>query len=390
MLWTILRKEIQENLVSFRYLLVVAVTLLLAALSFLIMRQDYLSRQERYSQLLPTVDLTTIVMLPPAPLSVLAKGMDESICQQHVVSDRWGVFDTGESGRSFNSLFKLFDTPDLLYITKIILSLCAMFISFRLVSEEKEARTLALTLSHSLGRYQLLLGKWLSGLAGLVLPFLFAVLLSALLLHLSSGVRLGVQDWLGLGLFCLSSVLYLSFFFSLGLLVSCLNVRSSSALAVSLFLWVLLAFALPSLAGAGAGTISDLPSAQSRYVQGRLATRKQDYKQMQVTEFNERAKNYPERDKLIEDYRVRLNRQLELGRALSRLSPAAVYTFLATDFAGTGMYERLRLKQSLLNQVGLISESDQSKTGQSVSYSRSTQREVLNSTGLLNLLVLLL
>ncbi len=387
MLVTIISKEIRENLVSFRYILVTAVTLLLAALSVLVMFRDYQGRLERYEDLKPTLN-STALLLPPAPLSILVKGMDESICQQYSVSGT--NVGAGGSEKAYNAIFRLFDTPDLLYITKIILSLCAMIISFRLVSEEKEARTLALTLSHSLGRPYLLLGKWLSGLAGLVVPFVLAVLGIAILLDLSPQVHLGYQDWLGLALFCLSSILYLTFFFSLGLLVSCLNVRSSSALAVSLFLWVLLVFVLPSLGGVSAAALSDLPSAESFSARNDLALLKRWAQQFQVDEGRGEIKDFTERDKVVADYRVRLDRQIELTRVITRVSPAAVYAFLATDFTGTGIYERLRLKKSLLNYQNLLKDNGPAGAGQAITYSRSTTGEVLSSTGLLNFLILLL
>ncbi len=54
--------------------------------------------------------------------------------------------------QSVNDLFKLFTVPDLLYIIKVILSLCAMLFAFDMVSGEKEAGTLRQSLSGSLGR----------------------------------------------------------------------------------------------------------------------------------------------------------------------------------------------------------------------------------------------
>jgi ABC-type transport system involved in multi-copper enzyme maturation permease subunit len=102
--------------------------------------------------------------------------------------------------QSVNDLFQLFAVPDLLHIIKVILSLCAMLFAFDMVSGEKEAGTLRQSLSGSMGRPILILGKWIGGFASFILPLFLAVLLGTIFVTLQPTVAMNSQDWARFGL----------------------------------------------------------------------------------------------------------------------------------------------------------------------------------------------
>ena len=268
MIGTIIKKELQEHFQSFRFVVITAVSLLLVITSILVMYRNHQSRMEKYAELLPSMRQNQ-TMLNPASMSILIKGMDEALCQQVTIDESF-VSASG-SEQALNLLFKLFTTPDLFYVIKVILSLCAMLFAFNLVSGEKEARTLALAASNSVSRSKLVIGKWISGLVCLILPLVIAVLVTAIIFNVSPDIQMAAQDWLKLAGVVGSSILYLAFFFTLGLLVSCLNTRSSSALVVSLFLWVLLVFVVPALGGLAASRLADTKSGQTFYIRRHMA-----------------------------------------------------------------------------------------------------------------------
>ena len=211
------------------------------------MYRDYCLAMENYDILQQeTKDEGPIVVIRPTPLSIFTKGLEENLCRSHERGSGGQISVSGKQ-QSLNNLFKLFTTPDLLYIIKVILSLCAMLFAFDMVSGEKETGTLRQSLSNSLKKPILIFGKWLGGFISFILPFFMAILLGAILLSLSPIVDMSAKNFVNLGLFLLSSVIYLTVFFSLGLLISCLTHQSSSSLVISLFIWTILVFIIPNL-----------------------------------------------------------------------------------------------------------------------------------------------
>jgi hypothetical protein len=119
-----------------------------------------------------------VQVVPPTPLGIFAKGLDENLCRSWELQ-RVGIEISYERQKSLNHLFKLFTVPDLLYIVKVILSLCAMLFAFDIVCGEKETGTLRQSLSNTVKRPILIFGKWAGGFISFILPFFMAVLSGA-------------------------------------------------------------------------------------------------------------------------------------------------------------------------------------------------------------------
>ena len=201
-----------------------------------------------------------------------------------------------------------------------------------------------------------------------------------------------------LGIFLFSSVIYLAIFFSLGLLISSLTSRAASSLVISLFAWAMLVFVIPNLGNILARQFVKIPSVQQ------LEVRRQQVWIKAVFEAINKGKSWDEaqaaisseNDKLINDYRSRFNQLVALSQNITRFSPAAAFTYLATDIAGTGIFEEWRLRQAVLEYKNQIwdkpTDSDGNIMGEfpAFSYQRSSINQVLNFSGLTNLLVLIL
>jgi len=294
-----------------------------------------------------------------------------------------------------NNLFKLFTAPDLLYIIKVILSLCAMLFAFDMVSGEKEIGTLRQSLSNSLQRPILIIGKWIGGFTSVILPFFMAVLLGTIFVTLSPMVDMNLDNLLKLGLFLLSSVIYLSVFFSLGLLISCLTHQSSSSLVISLFVWTILVFLIPNLGNILARQLVEIPTVQQLELKrlqimiiGHMeAHSTEDHREQRES----RAHTKSEQDQLTEDYRNRFSSLVKVSQNITRISPAAAFTFLATDITGTGMSEERKLKRAVLEYLDIIEDWDDEKGDRpAFSYKRSSVKEILGQGGLSNCLILIL
>ncbi len=388
MLKSIIRKEILNNLFSYKFSIIIILSTILILVSIFVMYRDYCLALENYGILQPKSN-EAIAIVPPTPLSIFAKGLDKNLCRSYEIGFA-GQIKVGSKQESVNNLFRLFTTPDLLYIVKVILALCAMLFAFDMVSGEKEVGTLRQSLSNSVKRPILMVGKWIGGFISFVVPFFIAVLLSTILVTMSPLVQMDGENWAKLGMFLFSSVLYLAVFFSLGLLISCLTHQSSSSLVISLFLWAMLVFFIPNLGNIMARQLVEIPTVQQ------LEVKRSQIWIKEVFERINRGKNVrevvgsinSENDKLIADYRNRFDRLVSVSQNITRFSPAAAFTCLATDLMGTGISEERRLKTAVLQYKNLVWNLEGDLPA--FAFHRSSIKEVLGFGGLANLMILIL
>ncbi len=398
MLKSIIRKEILLNLLSYKFSIIVILSTILILVCIFVMYRDYCLAIENYEILRPKSN-EAIAIIPPTPLSIFAKGLDENLCRSYERGFGGGV-DVSSNRQSVNNLFKLFTTPDLLYVVKIILALCAILFAFDVVSGEKEVGTLCQSLSCSLKRPVLIIGKWVGGFISFILPFFIAVLLGTIFVTLSPMVDMNAQNCAKLGLFLLSSVIYLAVFFSLGLLISCLTHRSSTSLVISLFVWAMLVFLIPNLGNILARQLVQIPTVQQLELEREhIQIRRELEVNRPQTTWDEKMKAHKrfnsENKMLSEDYRNRFNRLVKVSQNITRFSPAAAFTFLATDITGTGMLEERKLKRAVLEYVDIIVDWEVDRHGEkgnrpAFSYRRSSVKEILGRDGLGNCLILIL
>jgi len=407
MVWTITKKEILENLLSFKFAIITIFSIVLILTSIFIMYRDYQLRLENYEILQPESN-QPIAIIPPAPMSIFVKGLDESMGRSYEIRFG-GRVRVGSKQQRVNNLFRLFTAPDLLYVVKVIMALCAILFAFNIISGEKEAGTLRLTLSNNVGRPIIVIGKWIGGFTSLIIPFIIVVLLGVILITLSPQVQMNDENWVKLGMFFLSSLLYLAVFFSLGLFISCITHRPASSLVISLFMWALIVFVIPNLGNILARQFVTIPSVQQLEVKREHIWIKEVFDlehnikpsdrtiSKQREALNKVLSNInSENDKLIADYRTRFDRLVTLSKNISRFSPSAAFTYLATDITGTGILEEYKLKQAVLRYKDLVYDKPTDSGGNllgdfpAFSFQRSSVKEVLNAEGFINLTILIM
>jgi ABC-type transport system involved in multi-copper enzyme maturation permease subunit len=392
MLKSIIRKEILLNLLSYKFSIITILSTILILVSIFIMYRDYCLALDNY-EILQQEPKDDFAVIQPTPLSIFSKGLDENLCRLYK-SGFAGQVGVSSKQQSVNNLFELFTTPDLLYVVKIILSLCAMLFAFDMVCGEKEAGTLRQSLSNNLKRPILVVGKWIGGFTSFILPFFIAVLLGTIFLILSPMVDMNTYNLLKLGMFILSSVVYLAIFFSLGLLISCLTHRTSTSLVLSLFVWVILVFLVPNLGNIMARQLVQIPTVQQLELKrtqswaiNRFEKKRTD--RSEHAEMDRRLRE--ENDQWAEDYRNRFSRLVKVSQNITRISPAAAFTFLATDITGTGMLEEQKLKKAVVEYMDIVNHWDKSKGDRpSFIYQRSSIIEALGPGSLSNGLILIL
>lgn len=358
---TIVEKEILENLYSFRFYLIIILLTALMIGSLIVMYRDYNVRLALYET--QRASLTpNIATLPPSQLSILVKGLDDTLSATYDVSMVNGGIQRNSTQQKTNTLFSIISTPDLLYIIRIILSLAALLITFDAICGEKEKGTLRLILSNQIDRNRMLVGKWIGSFISLAVPFLLISLIMIVIFMALPRVSFSRQElWRITGDIGLS-LLYVSIFISLGLWISATVHNSSASMAASLLIWTFLVFLIPQLSPVIAEQFVHVPPAESvdeqialeRIHNIHLAT--QDVSRLSADQDKERTQVYIKREgnsantifRIEEEYLARLNRLVNLTKNIARLSPAACLSFAVSDVSGTGLSELERARTNLL------------------------------------------
>ena len=363
MFFLVVRKEIVHNIYSFRFVATYALLCGLVLLAMFLMSSDYRSRQQVYTsetarerarvdQLKsiqdPSVQFEELSQThfagirPPQALSILARGLDDDL-PTRISARNW--LNSGSEQLLHNLLFQIFQTPDFVYVINIVTSLLALLFVFDSICGEKEAGTLKLLLSNSVPRDIVLAGKWIGGYLSVVGPFSVAVLGGLVYIHLTGALELGGDSLGRFGLIYLVSLMYISVCFTLGLLISTLTHRASTALLVCLLVWIGWILVVPTLAPLGARLTVPVPSRQVIVMESRAIEREAE---LLVTSYLKRVGDESRKERkarrdaeraqqsLEEFYQKKVKAQVLRTQNLARLSPSSSFVFAATRLAGTG------------------------------------------------------
>ncbi len=353
---TIVEKEIAANLLSYKFFIVILLASVLIFTSLFVMARDFKARTADYQLIKPQPGEPSAV-LPLNPLSVFAKGLEDSITRSYELNFNGIETRTGRS--SVNSVFDFFPAPDFVYIIKVVLSLVALLFGFDLISREKEAGTLKLTLANPVSRAALLAGKWVGNLLSLAVPFLLVTGIGIALLSLDPAFRLTASGLGRLALILVLSLTYMALFLSLGLFISTVTKRSSSSLVILLLIWAAMVFILPNLGTLLARQIVELPSVRAlQEKRDQIWTREVllSYADRSTWDARLAAMN-DEIDRLEEDYRQKFGRLVRLAKSFNRVSPAASFVYAVTEIAGTGIGEESRLKGEVIRYKNRVLSS---------------------------------
>jgi ABC-type transport system involved in multi-copper enzyme maturation permease subunit len=389
MLKDIIKKEILETITSAKFVFTFLLCAILILLSVYTGISNYRSDQKEFSAAVALnkknlesqpsyqalAGLGTKINKPPQVLEAIATGIDEAVGRVATVNIAYDP-NLVDSKYESNPVFSVFGALDLTFIVKIVLSLFAILFTYDAIVGEKEKGTLKLTLSNRVPRDRLILGKVIGGFISLLIPLIIPLILSLLLLLVFPNVVLTGQDWGRLLLMFLMFFLYLSVFFTLGLLVSARTNKSSTSFLVLLFIWVTFVTVIPKLSVVTAARLHPIPSVHEitakkdaflQQIQGGAQKKVLDWMKENAPKPGEDQKAYQEKFKkfledfqqeatskidennaaLERDYQARKRAQQNLAINLSRVSPASALTFSTMSLARTGIDEHERFLASI-------------------------------------------
>ncbi|MDE0481888.1 MAG: ABC transporter permease subunit [Candidatus Poribacteria bacterium] len=258
MLRTIIRQELLGHLMSARFFAAVIITLLLVVANAVVLLEDYERRLDRYShqenvhrekaQEAKTYSfLKLYVERPPNPLGLFSSGLDKRLGGTLEIYHGSVPMISNASARSLDNPFlNLFSKIDLVFIFQVVLSLIALLFAYDAIAGDREAGTLRLVVSHPVRRGSILLAKYISAMICLLLPVLMSLLMVMFLLSISGSIQLSGQDFVRIGGIVLTTSIYLSVFYLIGLLISTMTRRTATSLMLCMFVWVISVLVYPN------------------------------------------------------------------------------------------------------------------------------------------------
>ena len=259
MIITLIRRELLDNLMTFRFAAALLITLLLVVTNIAVLTKDYERRLANYNTAVKTHQRQMrgiktysagelFVDRSPNLLSIFNVGLDKRLGNQ--VKVYHGVVPTvwdAEMHGSDNTFLNIFTSIDLVSIFEVIFSLIALIFAYNAIAEERERGTLRLVLTHPIRRGHILIAKYVSAMVCLLVPLLISLLLAMILLMTSSTISLSTDDFLRIGGIVFASLAYLSVFYLIGLLISAATRRTKTALMLSMFVWGFLVLVYPNM-----------------------------------------------------------------------------------------------------------------------------------------------
>ena len=379
----IVRKEILGNILSFRFVVTLALLLVVVPVTTLVLTSDYLNkvsdaslrRAETETYLRSYGHFNRIgniiqAQMPPLPSEVLVRGLSADVNLSEFDDDPLPV---------------MFPLVDLVFVVTILMSLIALIFAYDSVSGEKEDGTLKLMLANGFPRPQVILAKIAGGGLTLLVPYVMSLVVGLLVILVHPGVDWSSADWGALGLITVGTVLYVMLFYALGVFISARHQASSASIMTSLLVWVLLVLVVPSLSPYIASFLAPTPSRiQVEREVNRLGDTERDDlgRKLEAERLRDVLAKYPilaekmseadrkrlvERDpaareafearrKAVQSAWDEANRiqgekitalrkaaalkekaQTSLSRTISMISPLAVFSYLATDLSSTGI-----------------------------------------------------
>ncbi len=259
MFLVLLKREILAHLITFRFAVTVIACLLLVVITTLIRIDDYekrlagyntarnANREEllstrTYSFLMPKVDR------PPNPLSIFNAGMDNRLGNTlRIYYTNVPVLWDAQTHSSGNTFIDHFYRIDLIFIFQFVLSLLALLFAYDAIAGERETGTMRLTLSNSVRRGSILASKYLGAMTCLILPLIMSFIIALIWIVSTGSIVFSGNDFLRIAGILLTSIIYLSAIYLIGLFFSAWASRTATALMLSLFVWVVLVLVYPSL-----------------------------------------------------------------------------------------------------------------------------------------------
>jgi ABC-type transport system involved in multi-copper enzyme maturation permease subunit len=389
MLKTIIKKEILENIFSYRFPLFAVICLVLIPLGMYVNEVSYAKRVRDYSEQVRLADeaaaslkiqdiMAGTVAIKgfrrPAPLAVFTQGFESTLPRYYEFTQ--DGFRPGESAGDDESILSVQGKVDFVFLVQMVISLIALLFAGDVISGEKESGTLRAMLSNRLPRDTILVAKIGGGSLALGIPFLLAFLLGGLVLLAGSFPLFAGDVPARVLIILLATSFFILIYFTIGVAVSASAAKARTSLVAILIVWTALQLIIPKLSDMLARIVYPVRTETQVSLEKSLLVRSID-----TETAKELGRQYdlifgtsptgaaddtasPERKKwdgvrddiqlrarerktqqlaaIDETYLQERRRQAGLAVNLSLVSPSAAFARFIADVCGTGELERAR------------------------------------------------
>ena len=386
MLTTIIKKEILENLQSYRFPLFFLICAILVPLGLYVNYLDYAKRVSDYNEQVRLTNeilasaqmgdlMTGTVPLKgfrrPSLLSVFAQGFESSLPKFYEFQK--AGYKPGETSAGEESILSVQGKPDFVFILQMVISLIVLLFAADVIAGEKELGTLRGVLSNSIPRDTLLIGKLAGGYLALWLPFIIAFLAGMLILSFTAFPFFERDMLIKVLVIFLSASFFMLAYFTIGTTISASASRTRTSLIALLLVWAFFQLIVPKISDMIANIVYPIKtetvvSMQKSLISTSLEEEKarvlgKQYEALfgtyrpnpepspELDEWNafkkEVEQQYEARkakqvNEIEETYQKEKRIQQTIAANLSLISPSAALARFLTDACGTGETDKLK------------------------------------------------
>ena len=282
MLGNLIRKEILDQIVSARFLILSAIGALVIWLSlfsgciyYQARLEDYRLAQaaarERVRQLMAADELDPfnpwrelrrpqLITRPPTAMSIFVRGLDPGLGRS---LPAFGIREGAKlSPAAVEPRLGYFPPLDLGFTVRVVLSLFVLLFTFDAVCGEKEAGRLSLISSFPVPKDRLLLGKLIGALVPTLAAYGIPLLLGLAVVLMLPDVALTGTELLRLFCMFAAFAVYLAAFICVGLFASSVTHRTATSFVLLLSFWAIGVIIVPRVSLIAAEGIRPAPSVQ--------------------------------------------------------------------------------------------------------------------------------
>jgi ABC-2 type transport system permease protein len=344
-------------------LVALGASLYLNAADFRLRMQQYRTNQRLHAENAAFYnsyrDLATtgvVIDQQPDPLFVFVNGVLDDLPPSVTISLGTGLVNDTDFKLVQNQWRRITGEFDFAFLAVSGLSLFGILLSYGAIAGERERGTLRLMLVNPVSRAQIFAAKLLAPWLILSLPIAAMLCLGAASFRWLTGMPIQGADLARLACIGTLALLYAEIFVAVGIWLSAVFRRPPVVLAAAVAAWAGLVFVVPSAALVAASLARPIPSRETVMEQKRVARGAQWVRWSQRHLIYEKehghAAHYDvsgdwlldrefgtarELGRIDVDYETRVQRQIDFGVLLGRLSPAFTFHHAASTFAGSGL-----------------------------------------------------
>jgi len=371
MIKTIIIKELQNNLYSLRFHISFLLCIVIFAVGTIAFLKNQDAKMQEYSkyqaefrnELKETaesnvgklaVNQRAFIWRPRA--NAFISDCKEKYFPNRFIYSAYNVygFEVGHGGT--NPFLSAFQELNWSFIVSVVLSFTVLLFTFDTISGEKETGALALTLSNSIPRATVLLGKYISAIITTMVMAIFGIVLSILIVLFSRKVDFTSSMLMETLAFLLLVFLFLSCTAAIGTLSSVIAHKSNVSLLISLTFWLVFVVIIPNTAIFWANKIFSIEHAD--IISRKIYAAQQEHRKSAPPGSGSSSDENPSmpEHKLRADLYTKLNdaeisiknayyqdmfRQLERTRLVTLMSPVALFDYMNEAVVGGG-YSRFK------------------------------------------------